>query len=135
MDNGFECHRSGINRCGDIRTGGIINTISIWDSGVGLYLHYFTDMIVGFGFNMALIQRKDLQKSHLDSVFWLNLGVGAVFTGVAILVAAGGRVSISYPPCKLLLSHYQRIFLCTDFVSADSNTAEENGFQELGNPR
>jgi PST family polysaccharide transporter len=45
----------------------------------------FIDMIVGLGFNTALIQRKELQKIHLDSVFWFNLGVGAMITGVAIL--------------------------------------------------
>lgn len=47
----------------------------------------FIQMLVGFGFATALIQRKDLQKIHLDSVFWLNLASGAVCAACAILLS------------------------------------------------
>jgi PST family polysaccharide transporter len=63
----------------------------------------FTEMIVGFGFNMAMIQRKDLQKTHLDSVFWFNLGVGAIFTGVAILCSGFWAHVNQLPPLQFII--------------------------------
>ncbi len=46
----------------------------------------FFQIIVGFGFNAALIQHRGTQQIHLSSVFWLNL----ILAVVLMLVVMGG---------------------------------------------
>jgi O-antigen/teichoic acid export membrane protein len=43
----------------------------------------FSDM----GLGAALIQRKDLSESHINTVFWINLGMGVLLTGVFVIAA------------------------------------------------
>ena len=47
----------------------------------------FIQMLQGFGFSTALVQRKDLKEIHLNSVFWLNLCSGLAFAAVAIFLS------------------------------------------------
>jgi PST family polysaccharide transporter len=47
----------------------------------------FIQMLVGFGFSTALVQRKELKAIHVNSVFWLNLSTGLAFAAVAILLS------------------------------------------------
>ena len=44
-----------------------------------------------FGFNLVLVQRKTLEKEHLDTVFWTNLGLMVLTT--ALLVVASPFLS------------------------------------------
>ena len=41
----------------------------------------FIDGFVEQGLGTAIVQRKDLDKEHLDSAFWLNLAWSLVFVG------------------------------------------------------
>jgi PST family polysaccharide transporter len=52
----------------------------------GVYVG-FIDILVSQGFGTALVQRKDLDDRHLDSAFWLSLGVGAMLTLVSVVLA------------------------------------------------
>ncbi len=47
----------------------------------------FIDGFVEQGLGTAIIQRKDIEKEHLDSAFWLNLAWSLVFVGVTFLTA------------------------------------------------
>jgi PST family polysaccharide transporter len=47
----------------------------------------FLQQLTGFGFNSALIQRLDIEKRHLDSVFWLNVASGLFFALVAVVLS------------------------------------------------
>ncbi|MHB2264601.1 lipopolysaccharide biosynthesis protein [Aliihoeflea sp. PC F10.4] len=47
----------------------------------------FSSAIAPAGFGHALIQRKDIGRRHLDSVFWLCLAVALVIYGVLVLAA------------------------------------------------
>lgn len=47
----------------------------------------FASIFVEMGFSTALVQKQDIRHEHLSSVFWLNLGVGLVFT-LAFVAAA-----------------------------------------------
>lgn len=44
----------------------------------------FIELILDQGFGAAIIQRKDLQQKHMESAFWLVLGVSIVLTGASI---------------------------------------------------
>jgi len=57
----------------------------------------FIETLTGFGFNIALIQRKELEAIHLDSVFWFNLVAGVIITGIAIL-ASGWWANVNRVP-------------------------------------
>lgn len=45
------------------------------------------EVVVDQGFSRAIIQRKDLEDKHLDSAFWVSLGLGAVFAAATALFA------------------------------------------------
>ncbi len=51
---------------------------------MGMAYILFVKLILEQGFLPALVQRKDLQKQHLDSVFWLNIGVSVVLVVVSV---------------------------------------------------
>ncbi len=47
----------------------------------------FIEMFVAQGMGAAIIQRKDLSREHLDSVFWLVLAASIVLSGVSVLLS------------------------------------------------
>jgi PST family polysaccharide transporter len=47
----------------------------------------FIEMFVAQGMGAAIIQRKDLSREHLDSVFWLIVAVSIVLSGVSVLLS------------------------------------------------
>ena len=47
----------------------------------------FVQMFVGLGFNATLIQKKDLNESHLDSVFWLVVILSLLLMAISIALS------------------------------------------------
>jgi polysaccharide transporter, PST family len=47
----------------------------------------FLEMILDQGFGAALIQRKQLDQRHMESVFWLVFAVSIILSGVSILLS------------------------------------------------
>ena len=47
----------------------------------------FIEMFVAQGMGAAIIQRKDLSREHLDSVFWLIVAASIVLSGVSVLLS------------------------------------------------
>ncbi len=58
---------------------GLVGMIAVFTGFAGM----FTDM----GFGSALIQKSDITEQHIQSVFWLNLLSGIVFTLVLFFAA------------------------------------------------
>ena len=52
-----------------------------------IFIH-FVQSLVGSGFSSAIVQRKQLEKEHLNTAFWVNLAIGALLTGVGIFSAS-----------------------------------------------
>lgn len=50
-----------------------------------LIITAFANMIQDMGFNMAIIQKKDITHDHFNSVFWFNITVGIVLTTLIAL--------------------------------------------------
>lgn len=46
---------------------------------------FFSEVFVEQGFIAALVQKKDLEQSHLSSAFWGNLALGAILFGLTYL--------------------------------------------------
>jgi len=55
--------------------------------GMAYLFIVFIEVLLGFGFSTALIQRHDLRDEHLTSVFWLNMLTGTLFGSLAILLS------------------------------------------------
>ena len=51
-----------------------------------IFIH-FTQALVSAGFGDAIVQRKDLEKGHLDTAFWVNTGIGTLLTAIGFLTA------------------------------------------------
>jgi O-antigen/teichoic acid export membrane protein len=57
----------------------------------------FIQMFMNQGLVAALIQKKDLQSEHLNSVFWMNLMLGLGFGGLSILFS-GFWAAVNHAP-------------------------------------
>ena len=54
----------------------------------------FVQIFVGQGVGVAIIQRRNLESSHLDTAFWINVGMSVVL--------AGATVALRHPAAVLL---------------------------------
>ncbi|NJO39263.1 MAG: lipopolysaccharide biosynthesis protein [Cyanobacteria bacterium RU_5_0] len=48
----------------------------------------FMQVFLDQGFAQALIQRKELESAHLDTAFWINLGIGTLLTVTGFVAAS-----------------------------------------------
>jgi O-antigen/teichoic acid export membrane protein len=67
--------------------------------GMVLVFTGFASIFSDMGLRAALIQRRDLTDRHVDTVFWINVGVGAVLT--AVFVAAAPLIAGFYGESSL----------------------------------
>jgi O-antigen/teichoic acid export membrane protein len=51
-----------------------------------IFIH-FIQSLVDSGFSDAIVQRKQLEKGHLNTAFWANLVIGALLAGIGVLSA------------------------------------------------
>jgi len=70
--------------------------------GMVLVFSGLAQMFCDMGLGAALVQRKDLRREHIDSVFWANVAVGALLT--VLFAALAGPIASFYrvPALRLL---------------------------------
>jgi O-antigen/teichoic acid export membrane protein len=71
---------------------------------IALIYVVFIQMFLDQGLVSAIIQRKDLQPRHLDSVFWLNVALCAVLMGLSILLSGWWARANRLPELALVIS-------------------------------
>ncbi len=76
---------------------------------IGVYLGFVT-MLVDQGIVMALIQRKDLRREHIDAAFWFNLGC-ALLLCLSTVVLAGSVASLLNEPRLVRLLRWSSLGL------------------------
>ena len=69
---------------------------------VGVYT-YFISMLADLGIGVALVQRKDLVREHLDTFFWFNAGFTAFLCLLTFVLAAPLAVMMGEPKLAPLL--------------------------------
>lgn len=70
----------------------------------------FTHLFADFGFGTALIQRQKLTERHIHSIFWINLGTGALLTFLLFVaaphIAAFFQTPVLTPLCRILAFNF-----------------------------
>jgi PST family polysaccharide transporter len=60
----------------------------------------FINLFLDQGFSKAIIQRRELEREHLDTAFWTNVGIAFVMT--AITIAGAGLIAEFFSQPKLI---------------------------------
>jgi len=69
---------------------------------IGVYT-YFASMLADLGIGVALVQRKDLDKAHVDTAFWFNMGCNAALCAGTIALAGPIATLMGEPKLMPLL--------------------------------
>lgn len=62
------------------------------------------EIVVAQGMGAAIIQRKDLSREHLDSVFWLVVAASIVLSGVSVLLSPWWAAVNGLPELRLVIA-------------------------------
>lgn len=79
----------------------------------------FTRLLVDQGLGQAIVQRKDLSKSHLDTAFWTTLVAGVLMAGVLYLAAGLAADLLDIPRLEPVLQALSLVVA----IGAPSSTA------------
>ena len=71
-------------------------------SMANIFIH-FVQALIGSGFSDAIVQRKKLEPEHLDTAFWINLGIGLLLTGLGIASAGYIAEFFSEPALAIII--------------------------------
>lgn len=63
----------------------------------------FLEMVLGFGLDTAIIQKKQLAAGHLDSIFWLILIASTCCVGLSVALSGLWATSYGIPKLKLVI--------------------------------
>lgn len=92
----------------------------------------FVEVAMVQGFGSALVQRRDLEKGHLDTVFWAGLVIGALLVGLTQVLAEPVAALLDEPDLAGVLRWLSVTFLMVGIGSAPQALLErELQFQAL----
>jgi O-antigen/teichoic acid export membrane protein len=77
----------------------------------------FAQLVVDQGFGDALIQRRDLERRHVDTAFWVALATGAVLTLVTLVIAEPLAALLGQPTFAPILQVLSLTFVLAAFSS------------------
>ena len=77
----------------------------------------FMEVFVDQGFSTAIIQRHQLEVEHLNTAFWLNIGIGLLLTLFGITVAGAVANFFGQPQLTLIIRWLSIGFLLNAFSS------------------
>lgn len=83
--------------------------------GIGTMIVFYMNSITNFGFNRALIHRKEMNKEHIDTVFTIDLALSSLLMAVVIIYAGPISVFFGTPELTVVLPVLSCVFLLTTF--------------------
>ena len=83
--------------------------------GIATMLVFYMNSITNFGFNRALIHRKEMKKEHVDTVFTIDLVISLLLTSVVIVFAWSISEFFGTPELTAVLPVLSCVFLITTF--------------------
>ncbi len=81
-----------------------------------IFIH-FVQTLVDSGFSDAIVQRENLDKRHLDTAFWTNLGVGLFLTAIGFLSASSVATFFDEPVLASIIPWLSLNVLINSFAS------------------
>lgn len=92
----------------------------------------FLELFVSQGLGMAIIQKKDLEKSHLDTVFWTSLSSGCVLAFLTFLLSDPISTLMGEPKLQPILALMSLVFVLVALNNVQSAIlTKELKFKEL----
>ncbi|PSN18592.1 flippase [filamentous cyanobacterium CCP5] len=82
----------------------------------GVYIAFLT-IFTGGSLSAAVVQRKDIDPEHLDTAFWIGLGIGCVLTLISFVAAPFIAKSFDEPALSLVIRVLSLNFLIGPFSS------------------
>ncbi|MDR4503178.1 MAG: lipopolysaccharide biosynthesis protein [Candidatus Scalindua sp.] len=83
--------------------------------GIATMIVFYANTITNFGFNNALIQKKDINDEHVNSVFTIDVIVSIILFAVTILLSHRIAVFFHIPELEEVLWAVSPIFIITSF--------------------
>lgn len=84
----------------------------------------FMQVFLAQGFAKALIQRRQINQTHLDTVFWLNFGVSVVLCASTVLSASWISEWFEAPELVPILRAFSVLFVITSFSTVQQAVLE-----------
>ncbi len=84
----------------------------------------FMQIFLSEGFAKALIQRKQLDKAHLDTTFWLNLGFGLILCSITLFSANWIGNFFKEPNLAPILRGFSVLFIIASFSTVQQAVLE-----------
>jgi O-antigen/teichoic acid export membrane protein len=75
----------------------------------------FLQIFLDGGFTQALIQRQELEKEHLNTAFWTNLGIGILLSAIGVISASSVAAIFSEPKLAPVLQGFSIVFTIASF--------------------
>ena len=83
--------------------------------GMATIVVFYANSVTNFGFNRALVQRKDINESHINTVFTIDIAISFFLTGVILLFAHNIAGFLQLPELTHVLFMLSPIFIMTTF--------------------
>ncbi len=75
----------------------------------------FIQLFLDQGFTTAIVQRKDLEREHLDTAFWTNIGIAIFMTAITLISAEVVAVFFREPNLAPVIRWLSLSFLISSF--------------------
>ena len=93
----------------------------------------FVAIFAGFGLNSAIVQKKDVSDEALSSIFWINVGLGALLSAVFAASAPLIAAFYSQPRLAPLVVFISTTFFITSFCNVSYGLLTKRmNFKSLG---
>ncbi|MEO0769604.1 MAG: lipopolysaccharide biosynthesis protein [Cyanobacteria bacterium J06649_4] len=90
-----------------------------------IFIH-LAQALVASGFGDAIIQRKTLEKEHLDTAFWINVGIGCLLTVVGFFSAGSVAQFFKEPALAAIVQALSFNVFINSFASTQSAILTRN---------
>lgn len=84
--------------------------------GIASIIILYSNKLTEFGFTNSLIQRKEIESSHIDVIFTLNILMSVILTLATFLLAPYIASEFEIPELKNVIKVMSVVFLITSFV-------------------
>ena len=80
---------------------------------IGLIVINYSNTITNFGFNNALVQKDNIENSHINSVFSIDLTISVILTFFTFFFALQIATFFNIPECALMFKVLASIYILT----------------------